>query len=64
MYEDGFQTTVPVANEVQTTQEIGTIFNSITYSKGASLLKMLEATVGEENFRQGLNVNKKKFHNK
>lgn len=56
MYLDGYQITAPVFNPVSTTAEIGTVFNSITYNKGASLLRMLESAVGDENFKQGLNV--------
>lgn len=56
MFDDGLQNTVPIENPVYTSAQIGTVFNSITYSKGASVLRMLESTVGEENFRQGLNV--------
>ena len=57
MYDDGFQTSYPVSAEVNTPAEINSAFGSITYSKGASILRMLESTVGEANFREGLNVN-------
>jgi aminopeptidase N len=57
MYDDGFQTSYPVSAEVNTPAEINSAFGSITYSKGASILRMLESTVGESNFREGLNVN-------
>ena len=57
MYDDGFQTSYPVSAEVNTPAEINSAFGSITYSKGASILRMLESTVGEPNFREGLNVN-------
>ena len=56
MYDDGFQTSYPVSAEVNTPAEINSAFGSITYSKGASILRMLESTVGEANFREGLNV--------
>lgn len=56
MFDDGIQSTVPIENPVITSEQIGAVFNSITYSKGASVLRMLESTVGDENFRQGLNV--------
>ena len=56
MFDDGIQSTVPIENPVITSEQIGQVFNSITYSKGASVLRMLESTVGNENFRLGLNV--------
>lgn len=56
MFDDGIQNSVPIENPVLTSEEIGSVFNSITYDKGASVLRMLESTVGEENFRQGLNA--------
>jgi aminopeptidase N len=59
MYDDGFQTSVPVSVEINTPAEIGSAFSSITYDKGSSLLRMLESTVGPRNFRFGLNVFKK-----
>ena len=57
MYDDGFGTSSPVQNEVLTPAQINSAFSSITYDKGSSLLRMLESTVGPENFRQGLIVN-------
>lgn len=56
MYDDGFGTSSPVQNEVLTPAQINSAFSSITYDKGSSLLRMLESTVGPENFRQGLIV--------
>jgi aminopeptidase N len=58
MYDDGYQTSHPVSVEVLTPAQINSVFDSITYDKGSSLLRMLEATVGANNFRDGLNVNK------
>lgn len=56
MYDDGFQTSTPVAAQVLTPAQINSAFGSITYDKGSSLLRMLESTVGAENFREGLIV--------
>jgi aminopeptidase N len=56
MYDDGFESSTPVYNEVDNPNEISSLFSSITYDKGASLLFMLESTVGEINFRDGLRV--------
>ena len=57
MYDDGLQVSQPVSNQVITNADIGNAFSSITYDKGSALLRMLESTVSEENFRLGLKVN-------
>jgi aminopeptidase N len=56
MFDDSIQKIVPIENPVYTSVQIGTIFNSITYDKGASVMRMIEATVGKTNFQQALNV--------
>ena len=56
MYDDGFEASHPVFQPVQYPAEISSLFDSITYQKGAALLVMLEDTVGEINFREGLKV--------
>ena len=56
MYDDSFESTHPVSANVTSVSQIGSLFDSITYDKGSSLLRMLEATVGEDNFREGLRV--------
>jgi aminopeptidase N len=56
MFDDGFESSQPVYVEVNDPNQIGSLFSSITYDKGASLLFMLESTVGEINFRDGLRV--------
>jgi aminopeptidase N len=58
MYDDGFRTSQPVSVEVNSPAEINSLFSSITYDKGSSVLRMLESTVGPDNFREGLNVPK------
>jgi aminopeptidase N len=61
MYDDGFESSQPVYVNVTDPAQISSLFSSITYSKGSSLLFMLESTVGSQNFRDGLRVRKKKF---
>lgn len=56
MYDDGYDYSQTVASEAVTPDEISSLFSSFTYDKGSSLLFMLEATVGEVNFRDGLRV--------
>lgn len=63
LYDDAFINSHSVAVDVQTPDQINTLFDSITYDKGSSLLRMLEAIVGEENFRDALRnfISKNKF---
>ena len=64
MYDDGFETTHPVVDDIKNPTLINSLFDSITYDKGCAILFMLESTVGEDVFRQGLQVIfivKKKF---
>ncbi len=48
---------VPISNE----EEAFEIFDDISYGKGASLLRMLENYVGEEEFRRGLSNYLRKY---
>lgn len=58
MYDDGYDYSQTVAaSNIVTPDEINQLFSSFTYDKGSSLLIMLEATVGEDKFRDGLIVN-------
>ncbi|CAF3616264.1 unnamed protein product [Adineta steineri] len=43
-----------VVQNVTSPSDITSLFDSITYSKGASILRMLEKTVGSDIFRDGL----------
>ena len=60
MYEDSFVNARTVVGPVTTTVQINTAFDTITYNKGSSILRMLESAIGEENFRTGLIVSLKK----
>ena len=51
---DSLATTHPVRVPVERAEEISQIFDEITYGKGASLISMLEAFLGEEAFRRGV----------
>ena len=51
---DGLKNSHPIEQEVNDPAQIGQLFDAISYSKGASLLRMLEHFVGPEAFRQGL----------
>ncbi|XP_047530608.1 glutamyl aminopeptidase isoform X1 [Vanessa atalanta] len=51
----------PIVQTVETPDEITSIFDSISYNKGASILRMLEGFIGEENFRKGVSDYLKKY---
>jgi tricorn protease interacting factor F2/3 len=54
MLWDALPHTHPVRVDVQDPEQIRQIFDEISYGKGASLLRMGEAYVGEEGFRRGV----------
>ncbi|MCH8310793.1 MAG: M1 family metallopeptidase, partial [Chloroflexi bacterium] len=51
---DGLKNSHPIEQEVNNPAEIGQLFDAISYSKGATILRMLESFLGAEKFRQGL----------
>lgn len=51
---DALATTHPIEVEVHHPDEIGEIFDEVSYSKGASIIRMLAEYLGEKNFRDGL----------
>jgi len=51
---DSLNATHPVRARVDQPEEISQIFDEISYGKGASILTMLEAYLGEEPFRRGV----------
>ncbi|MDR3519342.1 MAG: M1 family metallopeptidase [Candidatus Pacebacteria bacterium] len=57
---DALTKTHPIEVEVHHPDEIGEIFDEISYSKGASIIRMLANYLGEENFRNGLRYYLKK----
>ena len=52
---DGLKSSHPIEQEVQDPAQIGQLFDAISYSKGASVIRMLEQFLQPETFRQGLN---------
>ncbi len=52
--EDSLKTTHPIEVEVKDPHQIEEIFDAISYSKGGSVLRMLESYLGEETFRKGI----------
>ena len=51
---DGLENSHPIEQEVHNPAEISQLFDAISYSKGASILRMLEQFLGQEQFKKGL----------
>ena len=51
---DGLRNSHPIEVAVNDPAEIRELFDAISYSKGGSVLRMIEDFLGEETFRQGL----------
>ncbi|KQN26413.1 peptidase M1 [Sphingomonas sp. Leaf33] len=51
---DATAATHPVIRKVTTVDQIGEAFDTITYQKGQAVIDMLESTVGEAKFREGV----------
>ncbi|MFA5931833.1 MAG: M1 family metallopeptidase [Candidatus Paceibacterota bacterium] len=57
---DALKSTHPIEVEVHHPDEIGEIFDEVSYSKGASIIRMLADYLGEKDFRDGLRYYLKK----
>jgi puromycin-sensitive aminopeptidase len=51
---DGLKNTHPIEVEVHNPSEISEIFDAVSYSKGASIIRMLAEYLGQDVFRKGL----------
>ena len=51
---DGLKNSHPIEQEVKDPAEISQLFDAISYSKGASVIRMLEQFLSPEVFRQGI----------
>ena len=51
---DALQNTHPIEVPVRHPNEIGEIFDAVSYSKGAAVIRMLADYIGEKKFRDGL----------
>jgi len=60
-FKDALSSTHPIEAKVKEPEEIEQLFDEISYSKGACVLKMIESYLGEENFRKGIQAYLKKF---
>lgn len=61
MSYDSLHSTHPIAVPVGDPNDINQIFDSISYSKGASLIRMIEGYVGHDQFRDGIRSYLKEF---
>jgi len=61
MTKDSLSTTHPIHAIVTNEEEVEQIFDDISYGKGANVLRMIEAYVGEEKFRKGISSYLKRF---
>ena len=53
---DGLRSSHPIEQAVDDPAEIGQLFDAISYSKGAAVIRMLEAHLGERRFRDGIRL--------
>jgi puromycin-sensitive aminopeptidase len=54
MGQDSFSTTHPIVQDVRTVEQANQAFDAITYSKGESVLSMLEGFAGPDLWRRGI----------
>lgn len=62
---DGLVTSHPIEVDVKNSSQINEIFDTISYAKGASVIRMVHAFIGAEAFRKGLVIylNRHKYSN-
>lgn len=62
---DALKGSHPIDVDVKNPDDVAQIFDEISYGKGASILRMIESFVGEENFRDGIRkyLNDNRFGN-
>tara|TARA_B100000315_G_scaffold185467_1_gene174602 strand:- start:813 stop:3425 length:2613 start_codon:yes stop_codon:yes gene_type:complete len=51
---DGLKNSHPIEQEVKNPAEVSQLFDAISYSKGASVIRMLEQFLGPDTFQRGL----------
>jgi puromycin-sensitive aminopeptidase len=56
LHYDGLEHTHPIEVEVHDPAEIASVFDAVSYSKGASVIRMLAEYLGEKTFRDGLRL--------
>ncbi len=58
---DSLTNTHPIDVNIVSPSDINQIFDAISYGKGACMMRMLEAYIGDESFRKGINYYLKSF---
>lgn len=58
---DSLRNTHPIRARAETPEEIDELFDSISYQKGAAVLRMVESYVSPDVFRRGVNAYLRKF---
>uniref|UniRef100_A0A4W6DVB5 Puromycin-sensitive aminopeptidase n=1 Tax=Lates calcarifer TaxID=8187 RepID=A0A4W6DVB5_LATCA len=61
---DALDSSHPIEVNVGHPSEVDEIFDAISYSKGASVIRMLHNYIGDEDFRKGMNAYLLKFQHK
>ena len=61
MFRDSLSTTHPIEAHVESPEEVEQIFDDISYGKGASILRMVEAYIGKEAFQRGIQYYLQKY---
>ena len=56
MVKDSLESSHPVSVEVNNPQDIGAIFDRISYDKGASVVRMMNGFLTESTFQKGVQV--------
>ena len=56
MNSDSLESSHPISVEVNNPKDIIKLFDSISYSKGASIIRMMNAFLTENTFKQGVTV--------
>ncbi|HEY6349875.1 MAG TPA: M1 family metallopeptidase [Candidatus Angelobacter sp.] len=61
LHTDALRSTHPIRARAETPDEINELFDSISYDKGAAVMRMIESYVTPEVFRRGVNSYLRKF---
>src|SRR5437773_2130901 len=61
MARDALNSTHPIEAKVRSPEEIEELFDEISYGKGASILRMIEAYIGPDKFQKGVGKYLEKF---
>lgn len=54
LFDDSKARTHPMTNDVGSPDEILSMFNTISYDKGASVIRMIEHIIGKDNFHRAV----------